>query len=234
MKGQPMSYKILATDIDGTITDEQGRIHLEALEWIRKLEVKGIPVILVSGRPLPFLESLSLFMGTSGPLIAENGAVMKNAGKTVLCGDPQLAKNALKMIELSGLRLDMDEDNVYRLVDIGLKKTADPQIIQSLIEREKLPVSLLVTNVMLHLVDNKVSKGKTLVNVLTGLGLTPAEAVVSGDSYNDLPLFEIGALNLAVANAAAALKSKASRISTQLYGEGFAELIQEIYEKFNS
>ena len=38
-----MSYKILATDIDGTITDERGRLHLKAAEWIRKLEDKGIP-----------------------------------------------------------------------------------------------------------------------------------------------------------------------------------------------
>jgi phosphoglycolate phosphatase (TIGR01487 family) len=229
-----MSYKILATDIDGTITDEKGRIHLKAVEWIRKLEARGVPVVLVSGRPLPYLESLSLFLGTSGPLIAENGAVVKSAGKVVLCGDPQLAKNALASIQATGLRLDLDDDNTYRLVDISIKKTAKPELIQSLISELKLPVAILVTNVMLHLVDNKVSKGKAMGNVLADLGITPAEAVVSGDSYNDLPLFEIGAFNLAVGNAASALQSKADLTAKAWYGEGFAEMIQKIFEKFNS
>jgi phosphoglycolate phosphatase (TIGR01487 family) len=229
-----MSYKILATDIDGTITDERGRIHPKALEWIRKLEDKNVPVILVSGRPLAYLESLSSFLGTSGPLIAENGAVVKNAGQTFCYGDPRPAREALKTLQAAGLRLALDDDNVYRHVDISLQKDIDPQLIQKLISKEKLPVTVLVTNIMLHLVDNKVSKGKTLVKVLAEMGITPPETVVSGDSYNDLPLFEIGAYNLAVGNAAPDLQSKADRVARASYGEGFSELIQEIYEKFNS
>jgi phosphoglycolate phosphatase len=229
-----MSYKILATDIDGTITDERGRIHVKAMEWIRKLEDKGIPVILVSGRPLPFIESLSLYLGTSGPLIAENGAVVKTGGRIVLFGDPQAAKTALSTLQAEGLRLDLDDDNEYRLVDISIKKNADLERIQSLITKNGLPVIVLVTNVMLHLVDNKVSKGNTLLKILTDLKIGPAEVVVSGDSYNDLPLFEIGAFNLAVGNAEMALQSKADRVANASFGEGFAELIQNISEKFNS
>ena len=229
-----MSYRLLATDIDGTITDEQGRLHLQAAEWIRKLEAKGIPVILVSGRPMPFLESLSLFLGTSGPLIAENGAVVKMGGRIILFGDPKPAKTALTMSQAEGLRLELDDDNCYRLVDISIKKTADPERIQSLITQKELPVTILVTNVMLHLVDNQVSKGNTLVKILAELKIAAAEVVVSGDSYNDLPLFEIGAYNLAVGNAALALQSKADQVAKASYGEGFGELIQKIYEKFNS
>lgn len=229
-----MSYKILATDIDGTITDERGHIHLKALEWIRKLEDKGVPVILVSGRPLPFLESLSLFIGTSGPLIAENGAVVKINGQTISFGDPKLAKDALEMLQSAGMQIDLDDDNRYRLVDISLKKNTDPELIQSLIIEKELPVAVLVTNVMIHLVDNQVSKGKTLLKVLADLKIAPAETVVSGDSYNDLPLFEIGAFNLAVGNAAPTLQSRADLVAKAMYGEGFTQLIQEIYEKFNS
>ncbi|HBF40025.1 MAG TPA: phosphoglycolate phosphatase [Firmicutes bacterium] len=229
-----MSYKILATDIDGTITDEKGRIHLKAVEWIRKLEDKGVKVILVSGRPLPFLESLSLFVGTSGPLIAENGAVVNIDGQTKLLGDPQLAKDALFVLKSAGIPIALDIDNAYRQVDISIRLDADPKEISTVIQERNLPVSILVTNVMLHLVDKRVSKGGTLSKVLKDMGIMPSEVVVSGDSYNDLPLFEIGAFNLAVANAAEALQSKANRVAKGMYGEGFAELIQEIFEKFNS
>ena len=229
-----MSYKILATDIDGTITDEKGRIHLKALEWIRRLEEKGVQVILVSGRPLPFLESLSLFVGTSGPLIAENGAVVKIHGERRLLGEPQLAKDALTTLRSAGIPIELDDDNRYRQVDISIRLNTDPEEILKVIKEKDLAVSILVTNVMLHLVDKSVSKGRTLLKVLKELGVEPSEVVVSGDSYNDLPLFEIGAFNLAVGNAAPALQGKANRVAKALYGEGFAELIREIYEKFNS
>ena len=223
-----MNYKILATDIDGTITDEKGRIHTRALEIIRKLEEKGIPVMLVSGRPLPFVESLALFAGTSGPVVAENGAVAKIRGELVTFGDPKLARGALNRLQ-EVFPLELDDDNGYRMVDVSIRMTVDPDKIQALIEGEHLPVNLLVTNVMFHLVDAAVSKGKTVLTVLKQLGIKPVEAVVSGDSYNDLPLFEIGAYNLAVGNAAEVLKRKANVVATTDYGAGFAEMVAETF-----
>lgn len=223
-----MKYKLLATDIDGTITDERGRIHLKAAETIRGLEERGIIVTLVSGRPLPFVESLSLFLGTSGPVIAENGAVIKiGHEKPLLLGEPKVAKAALEELKLH-FPMEFDDDNRYRMVDISIQKTLDPEAVQAYITTHHLPVDLLVTNVMLHLVDNKVSKGNGLKKVLRRLGLSPAETLVSGDSFNDIPLFEIGATGLAVANAPDELKQRAKYVSESCCGAGFAELIQRV------
>jgi phosphoglycolate phosphatase (TIGR01487 family) len=225
-----MKFKLLATDIDGTITDERGRIHLKAAETIRNLEERGITVTLVSGRPLPFVESLSLFLGTSGPVIAENGAVMKIGTERTLLGDPKLAKTALEELKRH-FQVEFDDDNRYRLVDISIQKTLDPELVQQYITTHQLPVNLLVTNVMLHLVDSKVSKGNAVKKVLQHLGVDPSETMVSGDSFNDLPLFEIGATNLAVANAPDELKRKANFISEHPCGEGFSEMIQKLLTK---
>lgn len=223
-----MNYKLLATDIDGTITDEKGRIHTKALDAIRKLEAKGIQVMLVSGRPLPFVESLSLFAGTSGPVVAENGAVAKINGELKTFGNPKLAQEALKKLQ-QVFPLELDDDNGYRMVDVSVKMTVDPNEIQAFIEKEGIPVNLLVTNVMFHLVDAQVSKGKTVVTLLNQLGIKPEETVVSGDSYNDMPLFEIGAYNLAVGNAADDLKKKANLVADSLYGAGFAEMVTKVF-----
>jgi len=187
-----MNFRLLATDIDGTITDEKGRIHLKAMEVIRNLEALGIPVVLVSGRPLPFVESLAYFMGTSGPVIAENGAVVKLGGEVSQMGDPQAAKEALAFLKTK-FPVEQDDDNRYRMVDVSIKMTLNPERIRREIGERQLPVDLLVTNVMFHLVDNRVSKGRTLLKVLDYLMIKPEETVVCGDSYNDLPLFEIGA-----------------------------------------
>lgn len=229
-----MPYQLVATDIDGTITDPAGRVHLKAVEVIRELEEKGIPVILVSGRPLPFVESLSLYLGTSGPLIAENGAVLKLGGRIILAGEADLAKKALALLERevsrAGARLTLDEDNRYRMVDVALEKTVDPELLRRCLDQAGLPVTLLVTNVMLHLVDAKVSKGKAVLQALEFLGTLPSQTVVCGDSFNDLPLFAIGALNLAVGSAEPALKEKADRVASLPGGAGFAELIRETFE----
>ncbi|HEX7715266.1 MAG TPA: phosphoglycolate phosphatase [Bacillota bacterium] len=228
-----MPYQLVATDIDGTITDPSGRVHLKALEVIRELEEKGIPVILVSGRPLPYVESLSLYMGTSGPLIAENGAVLKFGRQLILAGEAELAKKALALLERdfsrAGARLTLDEDNRYRMVDVTLEKTVDPELIRHRLDQAGLPVTLLVTNVMLHLVDAKVSKGKAVLQALEFLGIAPSRAVVCGDSFNDLPLFAIGALNLAVGSAEPSLKQKADRVASLPGGAGFAELVRETF-----
>lgn len=223
-----MKYKILATDIDGTITDAKGRIHLQAVEWIRKLEEKGNPVILVSGRPLPYIESLSLYLGTSGPIIAENGAVAKMNGEIFLFGSAEPAQKAISELQ-KVFPIQLDNDNPYRLVDISFKKNIEPQLLENFIKDQGFPVSLLITNVMYHLVDHQVSKGKTLLKIIQELNILPSETVVCGDSFNDLTLFEIGACNLAVANAEPALKTKAAHIAEYSYGEGFAQLMGKIF-----
>ena len=41
--------KAIAVDIDGTITDYNKKLHLEAIESLRRLEEAGIPVILATG-----------------------------------------------------------------------------------------------------------------------------------------------------------------------------------------
>ncbi len=222
-----MKFKLLATDIDGTITDEKGRIHLPAVEAIRNLESRGIPVILVSGRPLPFVESLALYLGTSGPVIAENGAVVKNGAETVIFGHAQAAQSALPLLQ-KNFCIELHDDNRYRMVDITFRKGINPELLQQFIEEQQLPVTLLVTNVMLHLVDHSVSKGRTILQVIKNLTLAPSQIAVCGDSHNDLPMFEIGTTNLAVANAAEPLKKKADYVSERPYGEGFAELVNRI------
>ncbi|HEX3046712.1 MAG TPA: HAD-IIB family hydrolase, partial [Bacillota bacterium] len=124
-----MKFRLLATDIDGTITDEKGRIHLKAMTAIRDLEERGIPVVLVSGRPLPFVESLALFTGTSGPVIAENGAVVKLGGTISQMGDPQAAREALAFLKTK-FPLELDDDNRYRMVDVSIQMTMDPDRIR--------------------------------------------------------------------------------------------------------
>ena len=60
-----MKKKTFAVDIDGTITENGGgRIHLDALEALRRLTNMGHDVIYVTGRSSVEAYLLSVFGGT--------------------------------------------------------------------------------------------------------------------------------------------------------------------------
>ncbi|MDP6613184.1 MAG: HAD hydrolase family protein, partial [Candidatus Hydrothermarchaeota archaeon] len=72
-----MAIRAVAIDIDGTLTDENSRLNLGAVGKIREIEAHNIPVILATGNILCRSEAASIFIGTSGILIAENGGIIK-------------------------------------------------------------------------------------------------------------------------------------------------------------
>nr|WP_319488947.1 HAD family hydrolase [uncultured Caproiciproducens sp.] len=71
-----MSIKLMALDVDGTLTDEEGRISPENASAVRAALAAGIKVILATGRPLQGVESICQELGMSGPLILANGSLI--------------------------------------------------------------------------------------------------------------------------------------------------------------
>ncbi|MBQ1192659.1 MAG: HAD family phosphatase [Lachnospiraceae bacterium] len=71
-----MKYKILALDIDGTLTNSKKEVTDEVKEKINGLYQKNIPVLLVSGRPtegiLPIADEIKL-RENNGYILAFNG-----------------------------------------------------------------------------------------------------------------------------------------------------------------
>ena len=68
--------RVVAFDIDGTLTDENKRLDMHAVEALRRLEDAGIPVILATGDVRAITYGLWRFIGLSGPMCCENGGVL--------------------------------------------------------------------------------------------------------------------------------------------------------------
>ncbi|MGC8609583.1 MAG: HAD hydrolase family protein, partial [Thermoplasmata archaeon] len=68
--------RLVAMDVDGTITDKKRLISTKAIESIRQAENNGITVSLLSGNVIPVVYSLKVFIGINGPVFGENGGVM--------------------------------------------------------------------------------------------------------------------------------------------------------------
>ena len=67
--------KVVVIDIDGTITDGEKHLSMQAVESIRQLEKAGIPVVLATGNVRPITYGLWRFLGLSA----------RYAAKTVVC-----------------------------------------------------------------------------------------------------------------------------------------------------
>lgn len=73
-----------------------------------------------------------------------------------------------------------------------------------------------------------VTKGSAILQVLDLLGVDPTDAIGIGDSYNDVEMFEVVGISVAMGNAAPELKALAGRVTTAVLDDGvhnaFAEL----------
>ncbi len=70
------TIKLIATDIDGTLLNNEGKISKENLEFIDELVQKNIYVVLVSSRPLEGLPEDVLGSNNIKYSISSNGAVV--------------------------------------------------------------------------------------------------------------------------------------------------------------
>lgn len=75
-------YKLLALDLDGTLTNSEKRVSAKNKEYIRKAQDKGVKVILASGRPVIGITSVAdeLELWTRGGYILAN-----NGGHIIDC-----------------------------------------------------------------------------------------------------------------------------------------------------
>ncbi len=91
LNGRPV--QLIASDIDGTILSyraaETGVLSPRTVEAFQAARAAGVVVVLVTGRPVRALRSISETLGTVGPVVASNGAVTYDLARDhVIASDP--------------------------------------------------------------------------------------------------------------------------------------------------
>lgn len=69
--------KLIATDLDGTLLRDDGRISERSVRALRRAHAAGARVVIATGRPLGLLPDLSLL--PLGAVIGQNGAVVRES-----------------------------------------------------------------------------------------------------------------------------------------------------------
>lgn len=88
-------YKLIFSDIDGTLLDSKQHIRPKTKEHILKLSAAGIPFILVSGRMPSSVANIQKKIGLSAAFISYSGALMHDENGKTIWDKPMNLKTAV-------------------------------------------------------------------------------------------------------------------------------------------
>ena len=216
--------KAIAVDIDGTITDKNRKICVNAINAIRKAEAKGYPTILVTGNILCAAKMVAIMVGISGGIVGENGGVVYTPKRNLILGDIEKCKLAYQFLK-SEYDVEKTEFSDLRLSEIAINRNIDVNIVKETVKN--FDVEVYDTKFAIHLTDPLVNKGKSLEIAAKDMGITPDEILAIGDSENDLEFLEVAGFKVAVSNADDELKENTDYVTKNPYGDGTAEAIEK-------
>jgi len=222
--------QLLFTDIDGTLTDEAGRIPAEVFATLEAARDAGLTVIPVTGRPAGWCDMIARTWPVHG-VVGENGGLYfergRGAGKGPDAAMTRLyaqdaAERAANRARLQTLAAEvlaafpgsaLASDQTYREFDIAVDFCEDvPRLPDAAIDGivahlEAAGCHVKVSDIHVNAwfgEHDKASMCRTVGERL-GLDLLGADAHAAtyfGDSPNDAPLFAVFPLAVGVANVA--------------------------------
>ena len=216
--------KAIAVDIDGTITDRNRKICVNAINALRKAEDAGYPVILVTGNILCTSKMVSTMVGTSGGIVCENGGVVYTTKRNLVLGDIEKCRLAYEFLK-SQHDVEKTDFADLRSSEIAIKRTIRVDTVKKTVKN--FDVEVYDTKFAIHITDPLINKGKSLKIVAEDMGITADEVLAIGDSENDIEFLEAAGFKVAVSNADEELKENADYVTKKAYGDGAAEAIEK-------
>lgn len=228
----------IAIDIDGTLTEENGTIMLEAIETIRKLKRKyDVKVVLASGNAYPVLMGLARYVGGIDLVIAENGGVVGKREQIKLIGKPEIGLKAREIVkEKLGHMLYESWQNSFRFIDFAFKLRKGYRWEEAfnrakeLIGKKVPEATVVFSRVAIHVKDKSVNKGVGLKAAAEILKIKEENFMAIGDSDVDVEMLMEAGIGVAVANASPKALMHADIITNHPRGKGFIEIINRLFK----
>ncbi|MFP3256124.1 MAG: phosphoglycolate phosphatase [Thermoplasmata archaeon] len=216
--------KAVATDIDGTITNEKRQITVDVIYAFRKIEKKGIKVILVSGNVLPVTMGFKIFIGTTGPIISENGGMVLHDKIYKYFDKADIEKEYLRFKEKypEAERIITDR---WRETSITLIPSMDIKSAREFFV--PLGYNVQATGFGIHIMHKEQNKLFGLKKVSEMLSIDLEEIMAFGDSENDLEMLKNVGIGVAVSNAWNVVKENADYVTKRNYGYGVIEALKK-------
>jgi len=216
----------LAVDIDGTLTREDRSVDSRVLDVLREWDA---PVVVATGKALPYPVALCQFVGVEECVVAENGGVAYVDDELLYFGDRRAADQVAAEFEDAGYDLgwgDADLTNRWRETELAVRRDRPLDVLSDIAERHGLHV--VDTGFAYHVKSEGMSKGDALPAVAERLGVAVSEFAAVGDSANDVELFDVVGESYAVGNADEHAKEAAGEVLPETYGDGFLAAVEKI------
>mgnify|MGYP001770657028 CR=1 FL=1 len=222
------SIKLVAVDVDGTLTESTRSLKLSpySIEAIRLLRSRGYTIVLITGNVLPIAVGLSIYLGTGGPVVAENGCIVfypDTLREVHLCeGRPGV--EVVRALENLGFKLAWQ--NRYREHDLAFHVPRGASY--KLLEEARRLVEPLGFNVYwsgfaLHVQPRGGGKDRGVEVILRDLDLTWDNVAAVGDGENDIPMLVKARISATTSDSPDLVKRVVGYVASKPGGEGFLE-----------
>jgi HAD superfamily hydrolase (TIGR01484 family) len=193
--------RLIATDIDGTLTRE-GKFTTELLQAIDLLNAQGLKLLLVTGRSAGWVSAVNNYLPVAGA-IAENGGVyfdLDNSGFDFITRiesiEAHRAELANRFWELQEIYPQIQEssDNQFRITDwtFDIAGLTDLELGEIATKCQQWGYSFTFSTVQCHLKPQQQDKGSAILHVLKQYfpEIKPTQIITVGDSPNDASMFD--------------------------------------------
>ena len=200
LRQQLTDIRAIATDIDGTLTQE-GKFTTELLQAIDRLNRQNIKLLLVTGRSAGWVSAIAHYLPVAGA-IAENGGVYvdRDGGFDFITQidsiDAHRAALAERFWELQAdyPHLEESSDNQFRITDwtFDVAGVSDLELVEIADRCQQWGYSFTFSTVQCHIKPLHQDKGVAILQVLGQYfpDIQPQQIITVGDSPNDASMFD--------------------------------------------
>ena len=227
-----MKKKTFAVDIDGTITENGGgRIHLDALEALRRLTNMGHDVIYVTGRSSVEAYLLSVFGGTKKIAVGENGGcIALDADDHVLLGNIEECNRAFELIK-NNIEGVQKKPVFPRLTEVVLERTFDIENARKILSQNNINVELSDSQYAIHINSKGIDKGTGFTELMKKFNILKDDVIALGIAQE--ARFKVAKTSIALGNASDAVRSEATMTVSGCSGDGVLEAIDKLAPKLS-
>ncbi len=180
---------------------------------------------LATGNVLPIALGLQRFLGTSGPIVAENGGLVcwPEHGTAVVerRADRAVALRAWRAVQAAGIPARRLFTDRWRETEVALEPTVSLASVRRAVRG--IPVTVESTGYAIHLLERGAGKLPSLVRALSRIGLTPADCVILGDGDNDVAMLRAAGFSVSFPTGSPRAQNAARLVTRQSYSAGFEE-----------
>ena len=217
--------RAVVTDVDGTLTDRERRLDPAAVRAVRRLESRGIPVLLATGNVLPIALAIHRSLGLTGPIVAENGGILyrkvDGAERVERLADRSLALRAYRSLRRAGLPVRRLFTDRWRETEVALEPNVSVRAVA--LHLRGSPVRAEGTGYAIHLMQRGAGKREGLERALRPYGWTLADCVVLGDGDNDVAMLRAAGFGVSFRSGSPAAQRAADYVARATFAAGFVE-----------